>query len=74
MRSNQHSSGKWLSIAATTTIGCLCFAYAAIAYQSARAAAAMPFAVGAFDERHFWWPVGLGICFFLAAIVLATKW
>ena len=50
----------------------LCFAYAAVAYQNARAAAAMPFAIGGFDERHVWIPVGLAIAFLFAAI--ATVW
>jgi hypothetical protein len=46
--------------------------YAAIAYRWAQAAAAMPFAV-IFDERQFWFPIGMAVVSFLAALAIAMK-
>jgi len=50
-------------------LGSLCAAVAFVAYRNARAAAAMPFAVGPFDERYFWWPLFASLTLWTLACV-----
>lgn len=50
-------------------LGSVCAALAFVAYQNARAAAAMPFAVGPFDERYFWWPLFASLTLWTVAYV-----
>lgn len=72
---NKNTLTKWFCVTATSLLSFSSAAYAAIAYQAAKAAAAMPFAVGGFDERHFWWPLGMAVFFILlTTIALVTKW
>lgn len=73
MRSDYALVKRYLVGAALLVLGALCAAYATIAYQSSQAAAAMPFAAGGFDERHFWVPACLAVGLLLTAIVTALK-
>lgn len=60
---------RWLLIM-LSLVGVGCLAFTVVARQIAQAAAAMPVALGAFDERFYWGPLVLGLLI-LAAVVTA---
>ncbi len=59
---------KNLSIVAAVA-GTFCAAFAAVAYQSIEAAAAMPFAVGGVNDKSFWGPLSASLILWALACV-----
>ena len=71
MSTCEEQTRRYLPGSALLVLSVLCASYAAIAYRSAQVAAAMPFAVGGFDERHFWIPACVAVGLLLTAITVA---
>lgn len=68
-----HLLNEYLVTAILLALSAASAAYATMAYQIAQAAAALPSALGGFDERHFWIPVVVSTISLLAAVIAALK-